>query len=142
MQRIKIYILTLPMLLALIVGAGNHLYTMLSACNNSIHMGVGEHHECGSCCEKHFPDCVNHTSSFDHQCDSTEFSLSVFIPSVESRVDRGCNAPLLYRIVEQSDSNLAIVDQQLSWLYSLFDDPLFDSFDPSTGALRAPPVLG
>lgn len=129
------------MLFALFVGAGNHLYAACSLCIDPIHMGVGEHHECGSCCENHFPDCSNHTSSVEHKCEYQQSSIAEYIPSIESRVSNLFYS-ILYRVVEQNSSILTAVDISQSWLFALFDEVLFRGYNPSTGALRAPPVLG
>ena len=148
-MRTKRYILSLSLLFVLILGVGNHIFTMVCSCRSSIHNGTEEQHQCGSCCTSHFPDCVNHDAAFEHRCGTIEFSLSEYVVSFGSKVGGSDRIVSGHNLVVDTNfighslrAMLSSLEQQQQWLYSLYDEWHYWEYTPSTGGLRAPPMLG
>ncbi len=137
-REFRAYILSFSMLVALFVGAGNHIYNVAYLCCNSVHQL--DQHACSCCCVEHDLDCEDHDAALGHQCSDVEFSLSEFLPVSESRVDGGGLEQLL--LVDCCVGSTICDESVCSWLYVLFDDPIYRGYDPSACSLRAPPVLG
>ncbi len=139
----KRYIISLSLLFVLMLGVGNHILALSYLCHSSIHAGLEEQHHCCRCC------CDSDEVRFEHRCVDVEFELSEYIIS---NINRG-NGDDSFDCISYLNNNnsylenseramLALFEVQQRWLYALFDESQYRGYTPSSGGLRAPPVLG
>ncbi len=132
MKRVKGYIYSLLLLMVTIIGSGV-LSCAHCHCHEGCHEATVEHHECHDVAE-----CEGHSSAIEHGCCVDGGSSFEYIVVASQRVEGSMFALCLFATylslsVEGVDqySSRAVAERVV----------LYDGYDPSTGSLRAPPVL-
>lgn len=131
MRQIKEYIYSLLLLMIMVISSSSVLLS--THCHCSADDPTLEHHEC-----HHVDECRAHSSVIAHKCHGDSDSLLEYLAVAPQRVDNLQSVSLLFVVC--SLLSLESVDTH-AVLNVVESEALYECYDPSSGALRAPPVL-